>query len=83
MAVSGSAAPWSFANIPAVFARATAKKKQGAGKKQTVTPVVGGWVRVRKRTRVRFIFLLLFYRVFELPSSRNAQKRDKTNFEKK
>jgi hypothetical protein len=47
---------------------------QGAGKKKkSVTPVVGGWVRVRKRTRVRFIFWIFFYRVFELPSSRNAQ----------
>jgi hypothetical protein len=47
---------------------------QGAGKKKKLgTPVVGGWVRVRKRTRVRFIFSMFFYRVFELPSSRNAQ----------
>jgi hypothetical protein len=50
---------------------------QGAGKKtKSATPVVSGWVRVRKRTRVRFIFSIFFYRVFELPSSRNAQKRD-------
>jgi hypothetical protein len=55
---------------------------QGAGKTKSVTPVVGGWVRVRKRTRVRFIFLIFFYRVFELPSSRNAQKRDKNKSRK-
>jgi hypothetical protein len=46
-------------------------------KKKSVTPVVGGWVRGQKRTRVRFIFSIFFYRVFELPSPRNAQKRDK------
>jgi hypothetical protein len=50
--------------------------KGPAKKKKSGTPVVGGWVRVRKRTRVRFIFSIFFYRVFELPSSRNAQKRD-------
>jgi hypothetical protein len=47
-----------------------------------VTPVVGGWVRVRKRTRVRIVLKYFFNRVFELPSSRNAQKRDKKNREK-
>jgi hypothetical protein len=43
----------------------------------SVTPVVGGWVRVRNRDRVRFIFSMFFYRVVELLSPRNAQKRDK------
>ena len=56
---------------------------KGPPKKKSVTPVVGGWVKVRKRTRVRFIFSIFFYRVFELPSSRNAQKRDKKKIEKK
>jgi hypothetical protein len=46
-------------------------------KNKSVTPVVGGWVRGQKRTRVRFIFSIFFYRVFELPSPRNAQKHDK------
>jgi hypothetical protein len=56
---------------------------QGAGKKKkSGTPVVGGWVRVRKRTNVRFFFDFVFNRVFELSSSRNAQKRDKKNREK-
>jgi hypothetical protein len=36
----------------------------------------------QKRTGVRFIFSIFFYRVFELTSPRNAQKRDKTNREK-
>jgi hypothetical protein len=56
---------------------------KGPAKKKSVTPVVGGWVRVRKMTRVRFIFSIFFYRVFELPSSRNAQKRDLKKIEKK
>jgi hypothetical protein len=56
---------------------------RGRPKQKSVTPVVGGWVKVRKRTRVRFFFSIFFYRVFELPSSRNAQKRDKKKLEKK
>jgi hypothetical protein len=47
-----------------------------------VTPVVGGWVRGPKRTRVRFIFSILFYGVFELPSPRNASKYDKKSRKK-
>jgi hypothetical protein len=54
----------------------------GRKKKMAGTPVVVGGVRVRKRTRVRFIFSIFLYRVFELPSSRNAQKRDKQNSRK-
>jgi hypothetical protein len=42
-------------------------------KSVTSVVVVGGWVRGQKRTRVRFIFWIFFYRVFELPSPRNAQ----------
>jgi hypothetical protein len=57
--------------------------KGPAKQKKSGTPVVGGWVRVRKRTRVRFIFSMFFYRVFELPSSRNAQKRDKKQIREK
>ena len=44
-------------------------------KKKSVTPMVGGWVRGQKRLGSDFIFDI-FYRVFELPSPRNAQKRD-------
>ena len=66
-----------------VCGKALGKSQGAAKKKKSVTPVVGGWVRVRKRTRVRFIFSIFFYRVFKLPSSRNAQKRDKKKFEKK
>jgi hypothetical protein len=54
--------------------------KGGRQKKMPVTPVVGGWVGVRKMDMmegVRF-FWRFFYRVFELPSPRNARKRDKT-----
>jgi hypothetical protein len=32
----------------------------GRQNKKSVTPVVGGWVRGQKRTRVRFIFLIFF-----------------------
>jgi hypothetical protein len=31
---------------------------QGAGKQKSVTPVVGGWVRGKKMTRIRFLFPL-------------------------
>jgi hypothetical protein len=55
--------------------------RQGAAKNEMV--VVGGWVKDQKRTRVRFIFFDVFYRVFELPSTRNAQKCDKKQIEKK
>jgi hypothetical protein len=41
---------------------------------KSVTPVVGGWVRGQKRTRVRFVFLIFFYDVFELPSPRIRPK---------
>jgi hypothetical protein len=61
--------------LSSLFLKGPAKKKRG-------TPVVGGWVRVQIRIRVRFIFFDIFYRVFELPSSRNAQKRDKRNSRK-
>jgi hypothetical protein len=33
-------------------------------KNNWVTPVVGGWVKVRKRTRVRFISFDIFFIVF-------------------
>jgi hypothetical protein len=39
---------------------AISKQQLGPAKKKSVTPVVGGWVRVRKRTRVRFIFSIFF-----------------------
>jgi hypothetical protein len=45
--------------------RATSK---GPPKKETATPVVGEWVEVRGPKRA--------YSVFELPSPKNAQKRD-------
>jgi hypothetical protein len=47
-----------------------------------MVPVVGGWVRVQKRNGVRFIFRDLSFDI-ELPSPRNAQKRDKQEIEKK
>jgi hypothetical protein len=56
---------------------------RGRQKQKSVTPVVGGWVRVRKRDRVRFIFLIFFYRVFELPSPRNAPKQNKKKSKRK
>ena len=40
---------------------------QGAGKKKSVTPVVGGWVRVRKRDGVGFIFSIYLCRVLSSP----------------
>jgi hypothetical protein len=33
----------------------------------SVTPVVGGWIRVRKRDGVRLIFPIFFYRVLNSP----------------
>jgi hypothetical protein len=56
---------------------------QGAGKKKSRGPP--WWVgrsEYEKGLGSDF-FLDFFYRVFELPSSRNAQKRDKTKFERK
>jgi hypothetical protein len=55
---------------------------KGPAKKKSVTRVVGGSVRVGKRNGVRFFCVIFFYRVFELPSPRNAQKRNKRNREK-
>jgi hypothetical protein len=57
--------------------------KGPASKTKSVTPLVGGWVKVRKRDGVRYFFSVLFYRVFELPSPRNAQKRDEQKSRKK
>ena len=78
-----SVAPRSIENIGHRVRPARGPAKGPPKKKKSVTPVVGRWVKVRKRTRVRFNFSIFFYRVFELPSSRNAQKRDKKKFEKK
>jgi hypothetical protein len=39
-------------------------RARGRQKKKSGTPVVGGWVRVRKRTRVRFIFSIFFLSCF-------------------
>jgi hypothetical protein len=44
--------------------------------------VVGGWVRGQKRSRVRLVFWVFFYGVFELPSPRSAQKRDQNKSRK-
>jgi hypothetical protein len=47
--------------------------------------VVGWFLGGQKSTKYRgwsFFFVRFFYRVFELPSPRNAQKRDKKNREK-
>jgi hypothetical protein len=56
---------------------------RGRGRQKQIgdPQVVGGWVRGQKSTRVRF-FVDFFNRVFELPSPRNAPKRDKTIEEK-
>jgi hypothetical protein len=60
---------------------------QGAAKKRTTGDPRGGWVGQRpKKGQGRIFFLdncFIFYRVFELPSPRNAQKRDKTKSLKK
>jgi hypothetical protein len=45
----------------------------------------GGWLVPRRPKKYQgwsFFFVRFFYRVFELPSPRNAQKRDKRNREK-
>jgi hypothetical protein len=65
-----------FSNFSRSAAAVTYRPARVRQKKKWVTPVVGGWVAGKKRTRVRFIFSIFFYRVFELPSPRNAQKRD-------
>jgi hypothetical protein len=49
-------------------------RARGRQKQKSVTPV--GWVRGQKKTGVRFISPDFFNGVFELPSPRNAQKRD-------
>jgi hypothetical protein len=49
---------------------------QRATPKKTETPVVGGWVRGQKRLGSDFPPEIC-YRVFEVPSPRNARKRDK------
>jgi hypothetical protein len=50
--------------------------------KKSATPVVGRWVRGQKRTRVRFMFSILVYRVFNSPQRETPQKRDTKNREK-
>jgi hypothetical protein len=58
-------------------------KGQGALKKKVTDPYVVGWfLGGQKSTRVGQVFFEIFYRVFELPSPRNAQKRDKTKSRK-
>jgi hypothetical protein len=57
---------------------------QGAAQKKSATPWwVGGWVRGQKRTRVKNKLWIFFNGVFELPSLKNAQKRDKQKFKNK
>jgi hypothetical protein len=48
----------------------------------TAFGVVGWFLGGRKSTRVDHIFCEILNRVFDLPSPRNAQKRDKQNVEK-
>jgi hypothetical protein len=57
---------------------------KGHSKKKVTDPYVVGWfLGGQKSTRVGQIFFGdFFYRVFELPSPRNAQKRDKKKIEK-
>jgi hypothetical protein len=52
---------------------------QGAGKKKSVTPLWVGGSEYEKGMGSDLFVSILFYRVFELPPPRNAQKRDKTN----
>jgi hypothetical protein len=61
--------------------------KQKAKTKKTRTPVVGGWVRVRKRTTSRVIFIFsLFFIVFlnsphqETPKNVINKIREKVGF---
>jgi hypothetical protein len=54
-----------------------------SNKKKSVTPVVGGWVRGQKRTRVRFIFPIFFLIVFLNSPHRETPKNViKKNLEK-
>jgi hypothetical protein len=45
-------------------AAAGGRFNKGPAKRKSVTPVVGGWVRVRKRDGVRFIFSIFFESCF-------------------
>jgi hypothetical protein len=58
-------------------ARVRALGARGRPKKQSVTPVVGGWIRGQKRTRVRFIFLYFFIVFLNSPHP-ETPKNDKT-----
>jgi hypothetical protein len=81
---------WAWAGLKArsKYHKATRRLRlrQGAGKKKSVTPVVGGWVRVRKRTRVRFIFWICFLSCFlnsphrETPKNVIKKIREKNRF---
>jgi hypothetical protein len=52
--------------------------------KMTGLGVVGWFLGGQKGTRAGQVFVCdFFYRVFELPSPRNAQERDKTKLRKK
>jgi hypothetical protein len=59
-------------------------RAKGPLKKKPVTPVVGGWVRGQKTEKDQDQIYLFdsFSGVFELPSPRNAQKRDKNKSRK-
>jgi hypothetical protein len=48
--------------------------KGPAKKRESVTPVVGGWVRVRKRVGVGFIFPIFFLIVFLNSAHRETPK---------
>jgi hypothetical protein len=74
---------WQVASASCASASAGNKQLVQGAAKQTKNQVVGGWVRGQKRTRVRFIFSVLFFRAFELSSTRNAQKRIKKKIERK
>jgi hypothetical protein len=50
---------------------------QGPAKTISVTPVVGGWVRGQKRTRIRLNFNSFFHGVFELPHRETPKKMEK------
>jgi hypothetical protein len=59
------------------------QKNWALQKKMTDLGVVGWFLGGPKSTRVGPKKCEIFYRVFELPSPRNAQKRDKTKSRKK
>ena len=80
----GSGAPRSAAEAGSARTLLMCSNPRGRQKKKNRGPPwwVGG-SEYEKGLGSDLFFRYFFYRVFELPSSRNAQKRDKKKFEKK